>query len=91
MQHPPPDPEAILRALLAAWFLIGTFGGLVYAFANEFATNVGSVIIAGATIMTLVMNILWNFMDEPQSHQKIEPAPRAQHGHRDNALFSNHV
>ena len=88
MPHPSLNPEAFLGALIAAWFLVAVFTGIAYAFANDLAMHVGTLIIAGSTIIGLLVEVVWSFLDTPPDKFELPlPTPLR---HKHHALLRNH-
>lgn len=54
--------HAFLTTVLVSWFLIFIFAGSLYVFImadNNTPSYVGALIVAGSTVMTFVVEMVW--------------------------------
>jgi hypothetical protein len=57
--------HAFLTTVLVSWFLIFIFAGSLYVFVTADGNNpsyVGALIIAGSTMMTFVVEMVWYYL-----------------------------
>ena len=57
--------HAFLTTMLVSWFLIFVFAGVLYTIATDDGNTpsyVGALIVAGSTMMTFAVEIVWHYL-----------------------------